>query len=83
MIKQIIVIKINLGGNTTSNTLISGTSDADSVYNRGQNVTINAGTGNDTVYNSYGYNSRISLGDGDDSVYNYYGNNVSLVGGAG
>ena len=44
--------------NSTYNTLVSGTSDADSIYNSGRYVTIDAGAGNDTVRNS-GHNALI------------------------
>ncbi len=54
--------------NGTSNTIVTGTSGADSVYNSGQNVTITTSDGKDTVYNSYGYKTKISLGNGDDSL---------------
>ena len=53
--------------NISYNTLISGTSGNDSIYNRGKNVTISAGNGNDTVYNSYFY----EVGSAD-SVKNLY-----------
>ena len=37
--------------NETANTLISGTSSDDYIWNSGNNVTISAGNGNDTVNN--------------------------------
>ena len=40
--------------NYSSNTLISGTSDTDSIYNSGSYVTISASTGNDSIYSSNG-----------------------------
>ena len=57
--------------NYTYATVVSGTSDADSIYNNGDDVSINTAAGNDTVYNNYGHKSKISLGAGNDSIYNH------------
>ncbi|MBR4904333.1 MAG: hypothetical protein IKZ53_06650 [Selenomonadaceae bacterium] len=69
--------------NTTHETLITGTSAADSIKNCGFNVTISTGNGDDTVDNIYDYNYNdeyssadyvsINTGAGNDSVYNNYG----------
>ncbi|MBR4152230.1 MAG: hypothetical protein IKT98_04665, partial [Selenomonadaceae bacterium] len=65
--------------NTTHETLITGTSAADSIKNYGGKVTISTGNGDDTVDNiyngDYGYSSAnyvsIYTGEGNDSVWNY------------
>ena len=56
--------------NSKSNTLISGTSDSDSIYNGGSNVTIEAMAGNDTVY-SYGDGMSINGGTGNNFIHLY------------
>ncbi len=80
--------------NDTSNTIISGTSDADSIWNYGESVTINAGDGDNTVRNSDSYNSvsgnsvmtgdsvMINAGVGNDSINNE-GENATINAGAG
>ena len=57
--------------NTTKNTIVSGTSSADSIYNSASDVRINAGAGNDTVSlgGTYG-NITVSGGTGNDLIYN-------------
>ena len=57
--------------NYTSNTLISGTSDADSIENgvREDYVTIDSGDGNDYINNSLNYDVMINSGNGNDSIY--------------
>ena len=57
--------------NSTSNTLITGTSDADTIENLsgGRYVTIESGDGDDVIQNKARY-SLIKLGAGNDSVYN-------------
>ena len=55
--------------NTTSNTVIAGTSDADVISNSAGHVTINADAGNDVVKNST-EQVVINTGAGDDSIYN-------------
>ena len=54
---------------TVSNTIISGTSYADSIKNTGNKVTINANADNDTINNA-GSSVRIDAGAGSDRVYN-------------
>ena len=62
--------------NTHSNTLISGTSGNDTIYNGdvldkgGSNVAINTREGNDYVYNK-GSSVTINTGEGNDEVLNY------------
>ena len=78
--------------NSTSGSLVTGSSGVDSIYNNASFVTINAGDSNDTVQNGgnngngYWYNGGnsviINTGNGDDSVYNYYGSNISISMGA-
>ena len=77
--------------NSTSNTLVSGTSgndhvynwDGDSVYNwHGDSVSIDTDKDDDIVLN-YGSNVTINTGDGDDTVDNYDGSNVTINTGAG
>ncbi len=58
--------------NTTDNTIIAGTSDADSIYNSAAStVTIDAGEGDDTIQNYYGDWVTISAGDGDDTIIGF------------
>ena len=83
-----------LGGNTdeigknienqTSNTLLSGTSGDDSIYNdySGDSVTINAGAGNDSIY-TYGDSVTIDAGAGNDSIYNSNSKNMTINAGTG
>ena len=54
-------------GNQTSNTLISGTANADSIYNSGSHVTIDAGGGNDVIGTGAWYVS-INAGSGNDFI---------------
>ena len=52
--------------NTASNTLISGTSAADSITNNGgTKVTIQSGDGNDSIYSNGNYASIVSGNDND------------------
>ena len=37
--------------NSTANSIVTGTSGADSIYNSAASVTISTGEGSDTVYN--------------------------------
>ncbi len=83
--------------NSTVGTLVSGTSSADTIYNTGANVTIQALGGNDSVLNSNEYieedddssayslgsNAKISAGDGDGTIRNEYAYRVSIDGGKG
>ena len=81
--------KVNYIDNSIRNTLI-GSSDSDYVIrNRAGAVTIQTGSGNDSVYNStlynstYGYGSvTISTGAGNDSIYSN-DPNVSISAGSG
>ncbi|MBR1396530.1 MAG: calcium-binding protein, partial [Selenomonadaceae bacterium] len=71
--------------NSTSDTLVSGTSGNDSIYNYYWNsqATINSGAGDDEIYNS-GTQVSIDAGAGDDFISNgNYGDNVSISGGSG
>ena len=56
--------------NTIDNTLITGSVDADSIVNSGNNVTINALSGNDTIQNS-GSDAMINGGEGADYFFDY------------
>ena len=57
--------------NIISGTTLVGSADADSIYNYGSNVLINAGDGNDKIYNYYdGEDSTIDAGNGNDTIYN-------------
>jgi len=67
--------------NSDNNTLISGTSEADSIENSGSNVTINADAGNDSI-SSWTNSVTMDGGADDDSIIND-GENVSISGGAG
>ncbi|MBQ7197881.1 MAG: hypothetical protein IJS29_01320, partial [Selenomonadaceae bacterium] len=55
--------------NSTSDTVVVGTADADSIYNYAKNVTINALEGNDSI-NSSSSNAIIYGGSGNDSIKN-------------
>ena len=71
--------------NTTHETLITGTSAADYVYNEeGNSVTINTGAGNDYVdndlYNDY---AKINTGAGNDSVFNFCSDDCTINTGEG
>ncbi len=77
--------------NEEGNTLLSGTSDNDTIQNGGywdgnwhygySYVSIDAGAGNDSVSN-WGKNVTIDGGDGKDTIDNY-GNSVTINAGAG
>ena len=77
--------------NRKHETLIKGTSSADSIENYGYKVTISTGNGDDTVENiwdnDYTYDSAkyvsINTGAGNDYVYNYYGMYCTINTGAG
>ncbi len=55
--------------NSTSNTVISGTSLNDYIINSASNVTINAEAGNDSISNNASY-TRLNVGDGNNYVVN-------------
>ena len=74
--------------NSASDTLITGTANADDIHNGiyyreagGTNVTINAGAGDDSIEN-YGDSVTIDAGAGDDEIGNY-GASVSIDTGDG
>ncbi|MBR0061553.1 MAG: hypothetical protein IJP68_08735, partial [Selenomonadaceae bacterium] len=78
--------------NSFSNTLITGSDDADSIVNTGFSVTINGGSGNDTIKNgSYedgavfngGNSVSIFAGDGDNYIYGKEDQFVTIVAGNG
>ena len=55
--------------NYTSDTLISGSSGNDTIFNNGDSVTIEGGKGNDSIYNSSGYYVSITGGADNDTIY--------------
>ena len=67
--------------NSENDTVITGTADADSIYNDGSNVTIQALDGNDTVTNN-GSNVIIDAGAGNDTIFDG-SNDVSINAGVG
>ena len=82
--------------NSRSNTVIIGTSDNDTINNRGDSVTIDSGNGDDYICNYDSWSSSginvLAYGDnGDDTLINGYhntfygskGNGASLIGGEG
>lgn len=72
--------------NSTSNTLITGTIYADTIYNSGTNVTNQTGDGNDSIYHeAYSWQDsfiKVNAGAGDDTIIGRYGDS-SIFGGAG
>ena len=73
---------INIISNSDSDTLITGTSDKDSVYNSGANVTVNAAEGEDTLTNE-GSGSVINGGDDNDNITDTVSGNSLFDGGEG
>ena len=84
--------------NETDGKKVKGTGSADNITNYGSNVTINAGSGNDYVYNrerqewsnelqayvvTMPDNVIINGGKGKDYISNQGGSKVSIVGGSG
>ncbi|MBR4152674.1 MAG: calcium-binding protein [Selenomonadaceae bacterium] len=78
--------------NSSSNTLISGTSGHDSIFNKspglgykyeGNNVTIETYKGSDTIENYYGDSVSIDTGTDNDYVLNNNGNNITIISGKG
>ena len=65
-----------------SRTVVSGTSNNETIKNYGNYVTINAGDGKDSVYNS-AYYVTVNAGAGADTVNNYSGDYVFINGGTG
>lgn len=68
--------------NSKSNTLVAGTSGADSIYNSGDLVTVNSGAGNDSIYHADGH-VTIDSGDGDDKITMHGGALNKVFGGKG
>ena len=56
--------------NSTSKTVINGTSYADTISNSGDSVTIDAGDGDDYIWNEYAYYVTINAGAGNDFISN-------------
>ena len=75
--------------NTANDTLLSGTSGNDSIENKRhwgvstENVTIDAGAGNDSISNHFGANISINAGADNDYIYNMEGSSVTIDAGAG
>lgn len=77
--------------NHTSNTLISGTDEADTILNQfiwdgsgiDSNVTIQGNGGDDLINNNEGYKTYIDGGSGNDSIANVGGNYISILSGVG
>lgn len=66
--------------NSDSNTLISGTSDSDTIINFADNVTIVATEGNNTVTNyDNASNVNIQTGTGNDFIFNELANYVTIT----
>ena len=69
--------------NTTSGKVLKALAGNDTIGNWGNYVTLNGGSGNDSVFNDQqGYNSLIDTGDGNDTIWNW-GTNSTLNGGDG
>lgn len=68
--------------NRQSDTLITGTSETDSIYNCGVNVTIDGSGGNDSIKNS---SDKVTIdgGAGDDFILSEECDYISINGGAG
>ena len=76
-----------LGGltvsNSNNNTVITGTSYADSIKNFANNVTVNGGANNDTIYTS-GDKNIVNGDAGNDHIYVWSeGTNITVDAGAG
>ncbi len=71
--------------NQTADSIVTGTSAADIIYNYGSRATVNAGAGNDSIYNvggasggdydtlsnyTQGYSAVLNGGAGNDSIVN-------------
>ena len=75
--------------NYASDVTLIGGADNDYIFNGynssigGDNVLIEGGEGNDSLYNSGGASSTITGGAGDDSIENYDGHYASIDAGAG
>ena len=76
----------NIGYSSAKNVTISGGEGNDYISNErdGWYSSVDAGAGNDTIYNNYGYRSTLFGGAGNDSIYNFYrANEVMILGGDG
>ena len=70
--------------NAENYTIVSGTSDNDSIENTGSDVTVIGSAGNDYIFNNGGTNVsfKYSAGDGNDSVYGFNStSSLSIAGG--
>ena len=75
---------INVIKNQTPSSVVTGTSDRDSIYNdqNSNSVTIDAGDSNDTIHNYYSNYVSINAGAGNDSIRNYGVNDKISLGAA-
>lgn len=64
-------------------TLLSGTSEDDTIENHGDYVTINAFSGDDSIKNLSGDYITINADDGDDYIYSNNSNSITINGGTG
>jgi len=84
----------NINRELATNTTIIGGAGDDSIYNIGNQITITAGEGNDTIWLVSGYrdNARqdsgsenvlinYTAGDGDDSIYGFRADSTLSIGG--
>ena len=70
--------------NSTSNSLVSGTSNADFIHNYdGDYSTLVGGAGKDSLYNDYSWSVSISGGADDDIIINSNSRYVTLAGDKG
>ena len=69
--------------NNTSGKVLNAFAGNDTVGNWGNNVTLNTGSGNDSVFNDQqGHSSVIDTGEGDDTIWSW-GANSTLNAGSG
>ena len=67
--------------NTTSGKSLKALAGNDTVGNWGNNVTLNTGSGNDSVFNDQqGYHSVIDTGEGDDTIWSWGAHSTLNVG---
>ena len=69
--------------NDSDETLISGSGASDSIFNRGDDVTINALSGNDTIENINGDYASINAGANNDTIRNYSSRGSTIDAGDG
>ena len=70
--------------NSTSNSLVSGTSNGDFIYNYdGDSSTLVGGAGKDSLYNDYSWSVSISGGADDDIIINSNSRYVTMAGDGG